>query len=201
MGFWGASAGGSAADGSGDGKLRVASYISNQWNYLDRWFFLFDTSSIGTGQQVDSATLGIVLRKITSDPGFGLSWNVYSSNPASNTALVAADHSTLGAVPFSTARVVNDESTSFTRVDFALNTAGKNAVDMEGISKFGAATIQDRENATYGDPTWVNASEWRQDAYFSDFSGTANDPLLTVTHSAVATGSPHYYSSSIQGAI
>jgi hypothetical protein len=161
--------------------LRVwADNLTDKWDLLERIHMLFDTSSIGAGQQVDSASLAVSIDKVYFDD-LGLSWNIYSTNPSSNTALVTGDHANVGTTPFSTARTIVGESTDWTTIDMDFNGDGESAIAMQGISKFAIATREDRENASFSDPTWV----------INDRSGFivrlaengSNIPVLTVTHS------------------
>lgn len=192
--------GGNSSDSVGQQNLRVwAKNVTDNWEYLSHLHFLFDTSSIGSGQSVDSASLTLSLYRSASDD-LGFNWNVYSSNPASNTALVNGDHDSLGTTAFSTAREVVTEHWDWTSIAMTFNTDGKNAVDMEGVSKFGIAMQEDRENGTYGDPTWVISDRSAITVRMAENSGTTNDPLLTVTHSASSSGSPHYYYQNNQNA-
>ena len=186
-------AGGISSDSVSSEDLRVwAKNVTNNWEYLSHLHFLFDTSSIGSGQSVDSASLTLSLYRVYGDD-LGLSWNVYSTNPASNTAIANGDHDSLGSTAFSTSRAIVDEHWDWLPIAMTFNSDGKDAIAMEGVSKFAIATQEDRENATYGDPTWVVSDRSGIKVRMAENSGTANDPLLTVTHSAASSGSPHNY--------
>lgn len=160
---------------------------TDDWDQLSRLHFLFDTSSIGAGQQVDSASLDLNLQRVQSDD-LGLNWNVYSSSPASNTAIATGDHSGLGTTPFSTARTIVGESISWTDVSMTFNSDGRNHIEMESITKLGVAAQEDREYATYGAPTWVTSDRSQFDVKMAE-NGT-NIPTLTVTHSAAGPAMP-----------
>ena len=172
------------SNSSDKGCWNGASGTTDQYAYFSRSHYLFDTSSIGSGQTVDSASLDINVDKTNGDD-LGLSWNIYATNPASNNALVAADHSTVGTTPFSTARTIVGESTSPTTIAMTLNSDGKDAIDVEGMAKFAVATQEDRENGTYGDPTWSSGDFSTLTMVMSETTGS-NIPELTVTHSSAA---------------
>lgn len=162
-----------------------AKSTTNNWDQFSRAHFLFDTSSIGAGQQVDSATIDLSVDKTYFDE-FDFYAKFYSTSPASNTGLVLADHGTLGTTPFSDGIKITDLSTDWTTKTWTLTADGKNAVDMEGISKFGLAINYDREHATTGDPTWVINDRSGFDVRFSET--ILNQPTLTVTHSEASGG-------------
>lgn len=164
-----------------------AKNTTNNWDQFSRAHFLFDTSSIGAGQQVDSATIDLSVDKTYFDE-FDFYAKFYATSPASNTALVLADHGTLGTTPFSDGIKITDLSTDWTTKTWTLTTDGKNAVDMEGISKFGLAINYDREHGTTGDPTWVSNDRSGFEVRFSE--SVLNRPTLTVNHSAVSTFTP-----------
>lgn len=191
--------GGNSADSVGQQDLRVwAKNITDNWEYLSHLHFLFDTSSIGSGQSVDSASLTLSLYRSASDD-LGLNWNVYSTNPASNTALVNGDHDSVGATAFSTAREIATEHWDWTAIAMTLDAAGRGAVDMEGVSKFGIAMQEDRENGTYGDPAWVASDRSAIKVRMAE-NGT-NTPTLTVTHSEAASGGATIHSGCVGNAV
>ena len=177
---------GRASDSQEDLKAS-ATGTTDRYSMLWRLHHLFDTSSIGSGQSVDSAslTLNVDRQAISS---LGLSWNVYSSNPASNTDITSADHVSVGTTAFSTSRVCNAESTDPTSVVFTFNPDGENAIAVDDVSKFAIAFQEDAENGTYGDPTWTSINNTSLRIRMSEYAGTGDDPLLTVEHSAGGGG-------------
>jgi len=155
--------------------------------FTQNWciFLLFDTSAIGTGQEVGFATLTMKYDR-SSDSDMDISSNIYSSNPASNTNIVAADYMLLGSTPFSTARDLYTETDGSTEVVRTLNSDGRSAVSVTGITKLGLGLVQAHE-AGGGTPTWAYPASSRIMVRLSEYSGTADDPLLTVTHSSGPT--------------
>jgi hypothetical protein len=141
-----------------------------------RLFHLFDTSPIGTGQQVTSATIYVYV-----SIRYGYIIHVVSSSPASNTDLVAADYGTKGDTSFGSW----DES-SFTNGSYcsaALNASGLTAINMTGVSKFALRTAQDLD-----DSTWPTATA-RATYHFAEQTGTTTDPYLRVVYSAATVPS------------
>jgi len=178
------------SDSTADFRIWAKS-STDKWDFLSRGHFLFDTSSIGSGQSVDSASLSLSVDKNYFDE-FDFYANIYSTSPASNTTIATGDHDSLGTTPFSTGKKITDMSTNWTTETWTFNTDGEAAVDMEGISKFGLAVNYDREVGTTGDPTWVASDRSGFVIRFAE-KGGSHIPVLTVTHSAASSGSPHYY--------
>jgi hypothetical protein len=172
---------------------------------LRRAHILFDTSSIGAGQSVDSASL--TFADNTADYGNAVEWrdeliNVYSSAPATNTALVTGDHVNCGTTKFSTGKSQESfraASNSVLNIEYVLNGDGESAIAMEGVSKF-ALRLECEADNTEPAAGYAASTDCPISLYSADNTGTTLDPLLTVTHSAAATGSPHYYYQNTQGA-
>ncbi|MDC0910999.1 hypothetical protein OAQ45_00305 [Candidatus Marinimicrobia bacterium] len=164
--------------------------IEDQWDDLYRGFMLFDTSSIGSDRIVDSASLTLY-RTITAAQDYSVSWNLYSSNPVTNTEIVGGDFDSLGSIPFMVSGESLSVADSHTSTEYALNSAGRNHIEIQGITKFGTALQEDRENAIFGDPTWVTPSHLLGGgAQYVDCTSAENptvQPVLTVIHS---TGTP-----------
>jgi hypothetical protein len=155
---------------------------------LTRSIFLFDTSSIPDSNSIDDATLSIYgYDKTNSFSGDEPNINIYSSNPASNTALEAGDFDSLGETAFSTAITYTSFSTAGYN-NFTLNASGIAAVSKTSVTKLGG------RNANYDvantSPIWASGADMNILVYFAEQTGTSQDPKLTVTHSAVATFIP-----------
>jgi len=163
-------------------ELRVwAKNTTDNWDVIERIHLLFDTSSIGSDQSVDSASLDVSIDSVYFDD-LGLSWNIYGTDPASDTSLATGDHDNVGTTPFSDSpRYLSSESTDWTTVSLDLNTDGESAIDLDGISKFGLATQEDRENDSWGDPTWTASDRSGFKVRLAE--NASNIPTLTVTHS------------------
>ena len=111
---------------------------------------------------------------------------MYSSAPATDTAIVTGDYSTLGSTAFSTAITYAGFSTTGYN-DFALNNDGIANISKTGISKFGA------RNANYDvanvDPATGSASLTSgMDTFAVEAAGTTTDPKLVVTYSVTPQG-------------
>ena len=188
-----AAAGDTAADtGVADQYAKiVATANENEWSELWRSIFLFDASA-SNGNTIESATFSLYGQ--FKDDGLSITpdLNVYSSAPASNTALGAGDFDSLGITAYSTAITYAGFSTTGYNA-FTINAAGitfiQTAVDGDGIVKFGC------RNANYdvaeevggsSAPAWTSGLNSYLYGYFADQAGTTNDPKLELTYSAAA---------------
>lgn len=167
---------------SEDAFLIIADATTNTWRYIRRSIFLFDTSSLGSSVTVDSAVLSLKGNGTKTD-GLAITpnCNIYSANPASNTALANSDYSTLGTTAYATAVAYSSLSTS-AYTDFTFNATGIANVSKTGVSKFGARNGNyDADNV---EPTWSSGASSRWTVIQADWAGTASDPKLVVTYSA-----------------
>lgn len=154
-----------------------ASAIANQFQYLNRGGYLFDTSAIGTGS-VSAATLSLM--PSAKQNGLGANdVDIVALAPASNNVFVNADYGTIGAVLFGTITYAGATVGAYS--DVVLNADGIAAVNPSGISKYGARFNWDRVG-TFGG-TWAANSVTEIAVYCADEAGTANDPKLVVTYS------------------
>lgn len=159
--------------------LRVMNqYNGGQYN-IGRITILFDTSVVSSAS---SATLS-VYGAGSNLAGGGQNARLVSSNPASNTSLAAGDYDQYGTT------ALCDTDLSFSTFgttgysSYALNATGLSAIT--GITKLGIRA--DRDILDTGQPG-TGASN--ADVYSADQTGTANDPKLEVTYTAVATFIP-----------
>ncbi len=157
-----------ADDTSAEGLPGCADVQSTDF-YISRAFFLFDTSSLAALGIISAATLSVYGTAKTST---GDTANIYSSSPASNTALVTADYDQVGTTALATGITVASWSTSGYN-DFALNATGIAAISKTGISKFSMRLGGDVNDAFSGNDLRF---------YFADQTGTSSDPKLTITY-------------------
>jgi len=157
-----------------------ASGTNNQFQSLRRGIYLFDTSALPDSAVVTSATLSLFGNSKLDDNGATPNINIYSSDPATNTAIVPADYATLGSVAFCDTPITYAGFSTTAYNDFALNAAGMAAISVDGISKFSS------RNASYdvagADPAWVNSGQSYLIVKSAETAGTANDPKLVVNY-------------------
>lgn len=167
---------------SANGPYILSDSGTDVWRSIYRVIVLFDTSSIPDTDTISAATLSVYSATDKTDNlGITPDINVYSSAPASNTALANSDYGNTGTTAFSTA-ITYAGWTNAAYNDFALNASGLAAITATGVSKFSL------RNANYDvanvAPTWSATTFSRFNFYRAD-NGT-NKPKLDVTHTAAA---------------
>jgi len=161
----------------------TSSTTTDQYTTLQRPIMLFDTSSIPDGDVKNSAILSLF--GVTKLTGVGTpELDIVSSAPASNTAIVAGDFTTLGTTIFVSITNASYSVTAYN--DLTLNSDGLTNITFTGVSKFGARLDWDTDNNFTG--TWASDNASRFTFNSADEPGTTKDPKLAVTHGVVATG-------------
>lgn len=182
----GATAGSSATPSDATSYVfRISSGpTTNKWDLLDRVAILFDCSAIADTDTINSATISLYDDNLRADNlSITPNTNIFSSNPASNTNLVADDYDTVGTTAFATA-ITWAGWTLNNYNNFALNASGLANISKTGVSKFSAYNQNyDADNVT---PTWGNDITSYQSIKLADTAGTASDPKLVVESSAAA---------------
>ncbi|MFH1428667.1 MAG: glycine-rich domain-containing protein, partial [Candidatus Margulisiibacteriota bacterium] len=153
---------------------------ADTWKEAQRMIILFDTSALSAGASVNSATLSIY-GSVKQDPSNNAGdINIYASDPASNTVLAGGDYDSIGTTAFSTA-ITYDGWNIAGYNDFILNANGIAAIDVSGVSKFGARNAN--KDVAGSAPTWVNGTnEFRITGKTAETSGTTNDPKLVIDY-------------------
>jgi len=155
------------------------------WDFIFRFICLFDTSGIGADPNISAATLSIWGRGVDDVTDNSPALNVYSSNPALNTALAAGDYDSLGTTIFSDTAIALGSWSNGSYNVFTLNGDGRTAIDKEGITKLGLR--ESVYDAGSGTPTWIETSGNSENFHFyaAEQTGTDNDPKLIVTFNTV----------------
>lgn len=177
------------AIGTGDGAGSTSPYGNNCYivralrnasgYYVNRTMFLFDTSSISSGDTINSATLSLYGNTFAYVNNSSTSFEIVQSNPASNTDIVAGD---IDAFSFTSFASINYSSLSQSAYnDFSLNASGISNVTKAGISKFGGITGLDL-NQTTMTSGHDNIFAFKE----AESSGTSTDPKLAVDHTSGA---------------
>lgn len=160
--------------------------VTDKWKYIDRGICLFDTSSIPDGDTKDSATLS--LYGSSKDDGLVITpnLNIFTSVPASNTALAAGDYDSLGTVAQSDTSITYASFSTTAYNDFAFNATGLGNISLTAVSKFGTRNKNyDSDNVA---PTWASLNESFVTCIGAETAGTSTDPKLAVVHTTPATG-------------
>jgi len=151
---------------------------TDEWQGIIRSVYLFDTSGLPDGADISATTLSFYGTLAYYNP-WDLTLNIYSSAPASNTALVAGDYDSLGTTAYCDTGIAASSWNASGYNDFPFNATGIAAIDKTGVSKFGA------RDATYdvanSPPTWVGDSTSSIKNYFAD-QGSGYEPKLVVTY-------------------
>lgn len=171
---------GSNADPSGLFFYIIARFVSPNYR-IDRGFTLFDVTGLPGGAVISAATISVYGQGKTA--GTGRSYNIYSSNPATNASLITDDYEQVGATAFcDTARTQAawTYGTPGTPNNFALNASGIAAIS--GVSKFSIREVdKDVGNAAPTDNIYVVA--WAAE------QGAGYKPRLVVTYTIPGEGS------------
>ena len=127
------------------------------------------------------ASVGITSSAATAT-AVDLTFNIVSSSPASNTALVAADFDNVGTTSFGTieADAVNTNSSTYN--DITLNSTGYGTIAVAGVSKFAMRYEPDRANS---EPSAATSGAGCT-MLSADTASTSKDPKLVVTHAVAA---------------
>jgi hypothetical protein len=179
--------GGAGTDGYDSLTYGAAFYIeaastTNKWNSLYRSIYLFDTAALGSDVTITGAVLSVYGISKSDLSGFAPNVNVYSSNPASDTAIASGDFDSLGTTELATSKAFADLAVGG-YCDFTLNAAGLAAINKTGITKLGL------RNANYDvantPPSWVSGAWTLYSVYFSE-QGTGYKPKIVVTYTSKA---------------
>src|SRR5262245_9351173 len=115
----------------------TSSATTDQYREIDRIAFLFDTSPLGAGQVVTSVTLSVwVIGKSANLVQVAL--HICASAPANNLAIGNCDYQTMGAVSFGNIPYTSFDGTDSAYSTVTLNASGLAAINLTGITKFGA---------------------------------------------------------------
>ena len=166
--------------------IKIVSYPSaDNWQTLRRSILLFDTSGLTSSATISAAVLSIYGLSKQDAAGIIPNVDIYTSTPASNTDLVAADYGQTGATSQTGSPITYDNWSIVGYNDFTLNSIGRGNVSLTGVSKFSV------RNANYDvagvSPTWADPIDSRLVGYRADQSGTTNDPKLVVTYTLSST--------------
>jgi len=161
-----------------------SSTTSNEWSYMRRVFVLFDTSTLGDSDSIDSATMELVVLSGGIIDNFTDSISMVTTNPVSATAIAVGDYSRILAVKqaadLTVAGLTADSSTYNA---FTLNSTGRGNISLDGITKFGIRTTAENDD---DEPSWVSDKGTKVTFLSADHSGSVK-PKLVVTHTSPFT--------------
>lgn len=165
---------------------------TNEYTIIRRAFILFDdtANAIPDTDTVDSARIRFWVDAVSNQLSGATHDNsrivAVSSAPASATNLVAGDYNSQGSTNFGESNTQTNLTTAAYN-DITLNASGLSNIDITGLSQFALQYKWDFGDTTTG-LTWT-AGEVNQSVgmLFAETTGTANDPILEVTHSSTVT--------------
>lgn len=157
---------------------------TNYWRDLSRGFFLFDTSALGAGATISSATFEFVCTGVYND--FSDSISMITTSPASNTGLVAADFSQVGTTKQASDLTIGGLNTNSSTYNvFTLTPAGLNSISLTDISKFGVRLTSENDDSM---PSWVaNKDSIVNFAAAEEILSGDKRPKLVVTYTLAFT--------------
>lgn len=162
-------------DGSGQTNLFIN---------LERSIFLYDTSALGSSATISAATMSLYgnYKSVVGGISGTFDINIYTSSPASDTALAAGDFDSLGTTAQCDTAITNSGFSTTAYNDWSLNSTGRGNISKTGITKFGAryATEDAQNNA----PGWSSDGEARHEFIYADNTGTSQDPKLVITYTS-----------------
>jgi hypothetical protein len=162
-----------------------AGTTSSRWSGMDRGVFLYDTTALTSGAVISGVVLSLYGSGTDFNTGgWSSTFNVYSSAPASNTALAAGDYDSLGTTAFSDSAIAYASWSASGYNDWAFNTDGIAAISKIGVSKFGTRCNHDVTNTA---PTWGSDYTLTVNCYGAEDTGTTRDPKLVVTYTIEET--------------
>lgn len=173
------------ADSEATADTGQSALIGGQY-YISRGFFLFDTSSIADGDTIDSAIFSLQPTAKRNGDNDGDDYiNVYTTTPASNTALVLGDFDQIGTTAQATAIDIGSITTGALN-DWTLNATGLTNISKTSVTKFGVREGHDAINSAYAGAG--DTSNSLDDVIFAETAGTSTDPKLAVTHTTPGAG-------------
>lgn len=164
---------------------------TDMWEIIYRAVFLFDTSALDDAANISATVLSLYGFGKTDGLSATPNIDIYTSTPASNTALANGDYLQVGTTSQTGSPITYASWSTSAYNAFTFNATGRGNVSLTGISKFGA------RNANYDvantPPTWSSGATSHMQCYFSDEAGTSSDPKLVVTYTVASASSGNMF--------
>ena len=144
-----------------------------------RAFYPFDLSVLPGGAVISAIGLNVYV--VAKSSAAGGSVTVVSNSQASNTTLVTSDYSLVGSTEWVAARTNFSALTASAYNVFTLNATAVASAQaaITGFWKVALRSSFDLDNSAPVGTSYLQGN-------FSEATGTANDPYLTVTYTVVA---------------
>ena len=158
---------------------------SAKFKGVRRTIFTFDTSSLTSDATISAAILSSYGSSKTDNTSSTPNVDIYTTTPASNNTIVAADYLQFGSTSQTGSPITYANWSVGSYNDFTFNATGRGNISKTGISKFGT------RNANYdvagSQPNWVNNQSSYLSGTSSEPAGTSTDPKLVVTYTSPST--------------
>lgn len=151
-----------------------------------RIFTPFDTSVIGSGQQVDSATYSIKLATYSGAGHVGETGYLIQTNQSSISSLGNSNYGdVVDKHPMTDAGSVSlpASGSTDTYFDITMNATGRGWISVTGNTKLGFVYSYDALTNSGHTTNVPTGNQTHRNFYMSDQSGTSDDPKLVVDHS------------------
>jgi len=160
----------------------------DNWYFLRRSIFTFDTSGLTTNATISSAIISFY--GIAKNDGLSCSptLDIYTTSPTANNNLQNSDYGTFGTTSQTGSPIAYSSFSTSAYNNLTFNSTGIGNISKTSISKFG--TRNANYDVTNSAPSWVAYANSKISAYFSDQTGTTNDPKLVITYSLPTTFIP-----------
>ncbi len=181
-------AGGTSATGS---AARIAaSTTTNEWEVIVRGILQIDTSGLGSSATISSAASNIYIIGLRDNLS-AQSLNITSVTTASSTTLATGDFDLTnhGSTKFITDKALSTISTS-AYLSSSLNSSGISNINKTGYTTESYRLDGDIDNV---EPTWSSGNDANIDTYYSEQTGTANDPYLSVTYTITVSDDTNFF--------
>ena len=160
-----------------------SSSTTDQYLTLGRFFCTLDTSTIGSGNSIDSADLKLYGTGKLNGLG-DINMTILSASLASNNDIISADYNTLGNTSFGSIAYASFNTAGYNIV--SLNSSGLSNIDVTGVSGFCASNQWELS----GNPTWASSAFSYVQFYTAD--NGSNEPTLDATWSAAGWSGGSY---------
>lgn len=159
-----------------------ASATTDEWGRIYRYIALFKTSLLGAAATISAAVLS--LYGFGKSDGLSVTPNVdiYTSSPASDTALANADYQQVAAISQTGSPIAYADWSSTGYNDFTFNATGRGNISKTGISKFGARNANYDVSGT--PPAWSHTAVSYLTLGTAEKVNTTTDPKLVITYTA-----------------
>ena len=159
-------------------------FTTDDWFYVERGQFLFDTSNVGSDATGVSSTFTVTGTSKSNTTGDGWEIRLVDITTNSDTGPHVSDFGNFGTAKQCDTDIAFADYDAAGTNDWALNAAGLATMDLDGISKFGLreATM---DIADVG-PTWSSFVTTGAFCHYADETGTADDPKMVTTFTPAA---------------